>query len=223
MELSFAIQFSGWSFITAGTLFWLGWIMLPHHIGIYFKPKDFEKVQKKFHFWIWMYRIHIFGMVISAIALISLASFLTQHPARVVAWPGIGVATAGTFVAALAAAFYYHHGAWGALETQGMSDDELAAFVDSLQVDNEYITCLVRFGRVFTGLGLLLLGWSIFQWAFVPPFIGVVAALLGFAAIAVTMLMPDHWSLYTPIFHLLPLWFITTGIAILRSGIQISA
>lgn len=220
MENSFAIQFIGWSFITAGAMFWLGWMMIPHHIGIYFEPDDFEKVHKKLHFWIWMYRIHIFGMAIGAIALLSLLSHLTEHPARVIAWPGIGVATAGIFVAALAAAFYYHHGAWGALETQEMSGKELDAFTASLQVDNEYVTCLVRFGRVFTGLGLFLLGWSIVKWAFVPEFIGVVAAVLGFAAIAVTMLMPDNWSLYTPIFHLQPLWFVTTGIIILRSGIQ---
>ena len=222
MEISFAIQFSGWSFIVAGAMFWLGWVLIPHHIGTYFEPGDFGEVQKNLHFWIWMYRIHIFGMVISAVALLSLFSYLNQHPARVVAWPGIGVATAGIFVSALAAAFYYHHGAWGALVTQGMSREELVAFVASLQVDNEYVTCLVRFGRVFTGLGLLLLGWSIIKWAFVPELIGVVAAVLGFAAIAVTMLMPDNWSLYTPIFHLQPLWFVTTGIMILRSGIQTS-
>lgn len=222
MEISFAIQFSGWSFIAAGAMFWLGWMLIPHHIGTYFEPGDFGEVQKNLHFWIWMYRIHIFGMVISAVALLSLFSYLNQHPARVVAWPGIGVATAGIFVSALAAAFYYHHGAWGALVTQGMSREELVAFVASLQVDNEYVTCLVRFGRVFTGLGLLLLGWSIIKWAFVPELIGVVAAVLGFVAIAVTMLMPDNWSLYTPIFHLQPLWFVTTGIMILRSGIQTS-
>jgi hypothetical protein len=136
------------------------------------------------------------------------------------AWPGVGVATAGTFVAALAAAFYYHHGAWGALHTHGKSVEEIRAFVAALQVDTEYVTCLVRFGRVFSGLGLLILGWSIFKWAFVARVLGAVAAIMGLAAMAITMLMPDRLSLYMPVFHLWPLWLVGAGIAVLRAGIR---
>jgi peptidoglycan/LPS O-acetylase OafA/YrhL len=69
-------------------------------------------------------------------------------------------------------------------------------------------------------LGVLILGWSILKWPFVPRVLGAVAAILGAAAIAVTMLMPDHLSLYMPIFHLWPLWLAGTGIAVLRTGIR---
>ncbi|MCH7687079.1 MAG: hypothetical protein IH899_10430 [Planctomycetes bacterium] len=100
----------------------------------------------------------MFGHAISAIALVALGSRENGPEARVVIWPGIAVAFAGIFITALAHAFYYHHGAWGALEMQGKSEQQILAFVESLRVDTEYVTCLVRFGRVFTGLGLLLLG-----------------------------------------------------------------
>jgi hypothetical protein len=113
MKRDFAEQFTGWSFIVAGVMFWGGWMLMPSHIGTFFQVDDFAKINDHFRLWIWMYRIHIFGMVVSAVALISFASGLTQHPGRVMVWPAVGVATAGTFVAALAAAFYYHHGAWG--------------------------------------------------------------------------------------------------------------
>ena len=127
-------------------------MFMTHHIGAFFVAADFAAVRENFYLWIWMYRIHIFGMVTSVVALISLASHLTQSPARVVAWPGCIVASAGIFVAALATAFYYHHGAWGALETQGKPVEEVEAFVAALSVDSEYVTCLVRFGRVFSGV-----------------------------------------------------------------------
>jgi hypothetical protein len=220
MKRDFAEQFTGWSFIVAGVMFWGGWMLMPSHIGTFFQADDFAKVNDHFRLWIWMYRVHIFGMVVSAVALISFASGLTQHPGRVMAWPAVGVATAGTFVTALAAAFYYHHGAWGALQTHGKSGEEIRAFVAALQVDTEYITCLVRFGRVFSGLGILILGLSILKWAFVARVLGAVAAIMGVAAIAVTMLLPDHLSLYMPIFHLWPLWLVGAGIVVLRAGIR---
>src|SRR5262245_6453937 len=110
MEPDFATQFTGWSFVAAGIMFWAGWVLMPVHIGTYFVPDDFSQVHAHLWFWIWVYRVHIFGMVITTIALIALGSVLADTPARVMVWPGIGVATAGTFVSALAAAFYYHHG-----------------------------------------------------------------------------------------------------------------
>ena len=203
-------------------MFWGGWLLMSPHIGAYFEAGDFAEIRTHFQLWIWMYRIHLFGMVTGVIALISLGSYLTRNPARVMAWPGTGVASAGIFVAALAAAFYYHHGAWGALETQGKSVEEVEEFIAKLRVDTEYVTCLVRFGRVFSGVGFLVFGLSILKWAFVPRPLGALASFMGLAAIAVTMLWPDHWSLYTPIFHMTPLWFIAMGVAILRSGIQSS-
>lgn len=219
MKRDFSEQFTGWSFMAAAFMLWGGWILLPHHIGTFFRAADFAEVHARFYFWIWMYRIHIFGMVASVAALVSLASMLTPHPGRVMAWPAVAVTSAGTFVAALAAAFYYHHGAWGALETQDMSLMEIKEFVAALRMDTEYITCLVRFGRVFSGLGLLFLGMSILKWAFLNKIIGAAAVLLGLAAIGLTMVLPDHLHLYQPIFHLKSLWLAATGITLLRSGI----
>ena len=62
------------------------------------------------------------------------------------------IAVAGLLVSALGGAFYYHHGAWGSIELAGKPPEAAQAFVDALRVDTEYVTCLVRFGRVFGGL-----------------------------------------------------------------------
>lgn len=132
------------------------------------------------------------------------------------------MSSAGLFISAAAAAFYYHFGAWGALDMNGKSADDLNAFVISLKVGTEYVTCLVRFGRTFGGFGLLLLGFGIYHWKVFPAWAGVVPMVIGFAAMALTMGLPDDLDLYLPVFHLHALWLAGVGIVTLQSGIRIS-
>jgi len=221
MQNSFEARFTGWSFIAAGVLFWGGWMLLPHRIGTYFVPEDFVGVREHLHVWIWIYRVHIFGLVITAIALVALAALVADSQSRIMIWPGAGVAMSGTFVSALAAAFYYHHGAWGAIELDGKGADAAATFVANLRVDTEYVTCLVRFGRVFTGLGLLIVGLGCLKWRLLPAWIGAGAVLIGLAAMALTMGLPDNLALYAPVFHLQALWLLGTGGIIVMHGVRL--
>ncbi len=223
MKQDFGTAFTGWLFVAAGVMLWAGWMLLPHHIGTYFVSEDFAQVRAHLWLWIWIYRVHIFGMVTTAMALFALGSLLTDSPARVMVWPGAGVAAAGAFVSALAVAFYYHHGAWGAIELNEKEAADAYKFVENLRVDTEYVTCLVRFGRVFSGLGLLVLGLGLMKWRLLPAWVGGGAALLGISAMAITMGLPNRLSLYMPIFHLNALWLVSTGVAILRNGVRLSA
>jgi len=220
MKRTFSTKFIAYSFISAATMLWLGWMLLSTHIGTFFKPDDFEQIYLKWSWWIWWYRIHLFGHVISVVALTALGSQFVNSEARVMLWPGIVVASAGIFVTALASAFYYHHGAWGAMEMHGKSPEQIVAFVELLRIDTEYVTCLVRFGRVFSGLGLLLLGIGLFKWNILPLSVSGGAALIGTAAMALTMGLPDMLSLYMPIFHLKALWLLGTGVFVLRSRMR---
>jgi len=220
MDDEFSKRFVGWSFVAAAVMLWAGWVLLPVKIGTYFEPADFARIHAQFQLWIWLFRVHIFGMVLTVVALVALGSHLAHSSARVVLWPGIAVAAAGTIVGALGSAFYYHHGAWGALETAGRSAAGLRAFVDSLLIDTEYVTCLVRFGRVFSGLGLLIVGFALVKWRIMASGIGLAAAVLGLAAMALTMLLPDKMHLYWPLFHLQAAWLAVTGIAVLRGGLK---
>lgn len=195
---------------------------MPHHIGTFFEPGDFSRIQENFHLWVWTFRFHMFGKVVSVLALVALGSLLAEQEARVVLWPGLAVAVAGIFVGALGAAFYYHHGAWGALDLQGRPPAEASQFVQALRIDTEYASCLVRFGRVFSGLGLSVAGWGLMRWKILPVWVGVPAMLLGLAAIALTMLLPDQMSLYQPIFHLHALWLAATGVALLRGRLSLA-
>ena len=194
-------------FAAAAVFLWTGKVLLPAPIGTFFVVEDFARVFKRLHLWIWLYRIHLFGFLIAVMALVALATLFPESSMNVVLWPGVVVCAGGLFVGSLAQAFYYHFGAWGAIDMHGKSDADTKAFVQSLQVPTEYVTCLTRFGRVFFGLGQVVLGAGFYAGGLFPVHVSVGAIVLGVAAMAVTMLLGDRLNLYEPIFHLNVLWF----------------
>jgi hypothetical protein len=102
-------------------------------------------------------------MVVAVLCLVALGTLLAGTEGRILAWPSMAVGSAGLIVSALAAAFYCHFGVWGSIEMHGKSADAVLSFVNSLQIITEYVTGLVRFGRVFTGLGLLVLALGLLK------------------------------------------------------------
>ena len=151
----------------------------------------------------------------AVMGLVALATLLSESPMRIVLWPGVTVCVGGLFVAALAQAFYYHFGAWGAIAVDGKTQDERKEFVANLWVSTEYITCLVRFGRVFFGLGQAVLAAGLLCGGLLPSWLGITAAILGVAAIALTMGLPDSLELYKSIFHLNAIWLAAVGYTVL--------
>ena len=137
-------------------------------------------------------------------------------------WPGVGITVAGSFVLALGSAFYYHFGAWGAGLTTGQSTAEVQQFIETLRLSNEYVTCLVRFGRVFSGVGLLLVGIALVKWKILNRGVGGLAVFIGCASIAITMGLPDDLETYIPIFHVKAIWLALMGWDILRHGVNLS-
>lgn len=219
MTRTFSLAVVGWLFVGAAAMLWLGWMIMPVHIGTFFQPGDFAAVYDQLHFWIWTYRIYLFGFLTALMALAALSTQLGEAEARVLVVPGAAVAAAGLIVAALAAAFYYHFGAWGAIDMAGKSETAVREFVDSLKNDTEYVTCLVRFGRVFLGLGQLVLAVGLLRGRILPRWLAGAAALLGVAAMAITMAFPDDLEYYRPVFHLNAAWLLAAGIVVLRSGL----
>lgn len=214
-----AVAVTGGAFIVAALLLWSGWVFLPHKIGVFFEPDDFGKVKSRFHCWIWMYRVHLIGHPITVMALVSLGALLSTAPATasvtVLLWPGIAVAAVGLVVSALAQAFYYHFGAWGAQRMEGKTETEIESHVESLEVVTEYLTCWTRFGRVFLGLGFLVLAAGLAYAGAFPIWLTVALGIIGLASILLTMLFPDNLEYYGPVFHLNALWLLAAGIVLL--------
>lgn len=214
----FSTYVTGWLFIGAALMLWLGWMLLPVRLGPFFESRDFEKVYARLHFWIWMYRLHLFGHLVAVMAFVAFATFVSGSASRIVVWPAVAVLGAGLIVAALAAAFYYHFGAWGAIDMNGQPADKIQSFLNSLRIGTEYVTCLVRFGRVFFGFGQVVLAIGLFYGALLPLWLTGGAAVLGAAAMAVTMAFPDNLEYYGPLFHLNAAWLVGIGVVVLQSG-----
>lgn len=222
MKRDFSTAATAWLFLLGGGMLWLGWVLLPTQIGAFFQSGDFAAIHEHWRLWIWMFRVHLFGYLMALMALVALASLLTESEARILAWPGVAVASTGLLVGALGGAFYYHHGALGALDMAGRSQAALAAHVEALRIDTEYVTCLVRFSRVFFGLGQVVLALALLKWNVLPRPIAGGGALLGLMAIILTMGLPDAWEYYTPIFHLNALWLVSIGVVAGRVGLRLS-
>ena len=221
MKKDFETNFTGWAFILAAILLWFGWALSSHHIGEYIVADDFAKVGESVWYWIWMYRIHIFGWVTMGISMFALTSLTLGRPYRVVMLPGIGMVIVGTFTLAIANAFFYNFGAWGVGETAGKSAAEIAVFMDSILSTNQYVTCFIRFGRIFSGVGLVLLGYGFIKWKLVSTWLGWFTMLLGFIAMGIILSIPDNYEIYKPVFQLKVIWLVAMCVALLRKGIHI--
>jgi hypothetical protein len=220
-QKDFETNFTGWAFIVAALLLWSGWALSPHHIGEYIVASDFEAIGESVWTWIWMYRIHIFGWVTMGIAVFALVSVTARKPYRVMILPGAGMVIIGTFTLAIANAYFYNFGAWGVGQTAGKSAAEIKAFVDSILYTNQYVTCFIRFGRVFSGVGLVLLGFAFVKWNIVSKWLGWFTGLLGFAAMAIVMGIPDNYEIYKPLFHIKVIWLVAMGAVILKQGVNL--
>lgn len=221
MKKTFETNFTGWAFVLAAVLLWFGWALSPHHIGEYIVASDFTKIGENVWFWIWMYRFHIFGWVTMGISMFALLSLITERPYRTVVLPGIGMVIVGTFTLAIANAFYYNFGAWGVGQTAGLSAVEIQEFINDILFTNQYVTCFVRFGRIFSGVGFVLLGYAFLKWNLLSKLIGWFTVWLGFTAMGIILGIPDNYEIYKPVFHVKVIWLLVMGITLLTKGIRI--
>lgn len=221
VKKDFETRFTGWAFIAAALMLGGGWYLSPHNVGEYLMASDFTEIGENLWTWIWMYRIHIFGWVIMAISMFALASMTLKKPYRVIIAPGAGMVIIGSITLAIASAFYYNFGAWGVGETMGKSTAEVQEFMDNILYTNQYVTCFVRFGRVFSGVGLVLLGIGLVKSKTVQTWLGWFTTLLGLAAMGVVMGIPDNFEIYKPLFHIKVIWLALMGLVILRRGIHL--
>jgi hypothetical protein len=220
MTKNFETKFTAYSFIAAAVLLWFGWALSPHHIGEYIVASDFPTIGENIWLWIWMYRIHIFGWVFLGIAMFALVSLTSRNPYRVLLLPGAGLVVIGTFTLAIGAAYFYNFGAWGVGKTADMSPVAVQEFMDSMLYTNQYVTCFFRFGRIFSGVGLVLLGAGFIKSNLVSGWLGWFTVLLGLAAMVIILSIPDNFEVYKPIFHIKVLWMVIMGVFLLKNGVN---
>ncbi len=220
MKQDFETKFSGWTFIAAALMLWLGYIFSPHLVGEYLAASDFPAIGENIWTWIWVFRVHIFGWVAMIVGAIALATMLKQQPHRILVTPGVGMVVVGTFTLAIASAFYYNYGAWGVGKTAGMSPEEIQVFMNEILYTNQYVTCFVRFGRIFSGVGLVLLGAGFLKGKSVAGWFGWFTVLLGLGAMGIILFIPEYYEYYKPLFHVKALWLALMGFILLKNGLK---
>jgi len=221
MKKDFETSFTGWALIVAAVFLIIGYELSPHKLGEYFVAEDWKSIGENVWFWIWMYRIYIFGWVIMGLGMMGFASITFEKPARVLLTPGIGIVTIGIFVTALASAFYYTYGAWGVGKTAEMSAAEIQVFTSDILNFNHYITCWVRFGRIFSGVGFVLIGFGLFKFKMMDAWIGIFTIILGVTSVSVILFIHDNFEVFKPVYYAKILWLFVIGASILRKGINL--
>lgn len=222
MTKNFETQFTGWTFLAAALMLWLGYMLSPHLVGEYLAASDFPSIGENIWTWIWVFRVHIFGWVAMIVAAIALATMIKNHPSRILITPGVGMLVVGTFTLALASAFYYNYGAWGVGKTAGMSPEEIDVFMNDILYTNQYVTCFLRFGRIFSGVGLVLLGAGLLKGKVFQGWLGWFTILLGVAAMGIILFIPEYYEYYKPLFHVKALWLTVMAIMFLKNGVHLA-
>src|SRR6516165_6326883 len=103
MLRDFTTDVTGWFFLAGALMLWGGWVLLPRRVGMFFQRDDFPAIGARLQVWLWLFRVHLFGVVVSALALMALGA--NQPVVRILVWPGAAVAVAGLIVGAVGSAF----------------------------------------------------------------------------------------------------------------------
>jgi len=220
MKKDFETGFTGWTFIAAALMLWGGYMLSPHLVGEYLVASDFPSIGESIWTWIWVFRVHIFGWVAMIVAMIGLATMINKRPHRILINPGAGMVIVGTFALALASAFYYNFGAWGVGMTDGKTPADVQEFMDSILYTNQYVTCFLRFGRIFSGVGMVLLGAGLLKGKVMPGWLGWFTILFGLIAMGIILFIPEYYESYKPMFHVKALWLLIMGGILLKNGLN---
>src|SRR5215813_2571024 len=81
MLRDFTTDVTGCFFLAGALMLWAGWMLLPRRVGMFFQGDDFPAIGARLHLWLWLYRVHLFGVVVSALALAALAALVANQPA----------------------------------------------------------------------------------------------------------------------------------------------
>ena len=92
--------------------------------------------------------------------------------------------------------------------------------MNNLLFTNQYLTCFIRFGRIFSGVGLILLGAGFVKWKIISSWLGWFTIILGFVAMSIILFIPDNFEIYKPIFYVKVLWLLLMGVTLLKKGVH---
>jgi len=216
-QLNFQTKFSAFSFMGSGLAIVVCWALLPVHIHSYFVSEDFIAIKAVFYPWVWLFRFFFCGWILAAMALFSVQHLSQDPAAKMLLQSGAAGCLIGITSISLGQAFYYHFGALGAYEYVAQGTQALEVLIANLQLDSEFVTCFVRFGRAFYGFGLIFFSWGLLKSKLVPRFISIFGLIIGVGSMGITMLFPNEMNGWVPVFYANGIWLVCLGFSLLKN------
>lgn len=220
MNSTFNLRFVAISLLIGAFLVWFGYLILPVHVVLNYNMEMLPKITNNLQFWIRGFQFLVFGYFIRSIGLIGLSTLYQDSPAKTILYPGVIVCTLAMLVSGLAEGYYMHMGGWAQWKMTLIPADQHQNMVASLEITNEWVSCIKRFGRMFLHLGFVFLGWGIIRGEILEKWLGTLALVIGIAGICLLMVFTEDPDSYLPMAHVVTVWFVLSGILIYRKSLK---
>ena len=213
---TFNLRFTGILLIMGAVMVNLGFGHRPVQLQDTFDLPSFLEAHEHQDFWIWSFRILVFGLFIQVMGLAALKTLFRQSEADTVISPGILVCTFALLVSAMSEAYYLHMGAWAGWKVSTLEPALQNPFLQTLEVTREWVVCLTRTGYMFFCLGLTVVGWGLFRDTLFPKWLGIYALALGIGGITIMMIYDSRTDLYVPVRWGFSIFFWLAGFILMR-------
>lgn len=220
MNTNFNFRFVALSLMIGGLFVFIGYMIMPVHVVLNFNLEMLQKITNNLELWIRSFQIVVFGFFIRIIGLVGLSALYHDSHAKPVLFSGVMVCSLALLVSGLAEGYYMHTGGWAQWKMTQIPVDQYPSMIASLEITNEWVSCIKRFGRMFLHLGLTFVGWGILRAEFLPKWLGTLTMLIGIAGICLLMVLTENPDSYLPMDHVVTCWFLLTGILVFRKSMR---
>ena len=218
MDSQFNLRFTGLSLLIGGIFVFAGYTIMPVSVTLNFSLDMLPIITNNLEFWVRSFQILVFGYFIRIIGIVALSSLHQNSPASPVLNAGVMVCSLGMLVAGIAEGYYMHTGGFAQWKVGLIPLEQHNALIASLEVTNEWASCIKRFGRMFTHLGFVFIGWGLLRGQFLERWLGIYATVLGIAGICLLMILDKDPNDYLPMGYAVTIWFVLTGIMVYRKS-----
>lgn len=220
MTLKFNLQFTGIVLLIGAIFVFTGYALMPVHVSLNFSLDMLTQITNHLEIWVRSFQILVFGYFIRIIGLVALSTMYHDTPSRTLINAGVMVCCLAMLVSGLAEGYYMHTGGYAQWKMGLLPSDQHNSMLASLEVTNEWASCIKRFGRMFLHLGFTFMGWGLLRERFLNKWIGIYAMVLGISGICLLMILDKDPTDYNPMSYAITSWFLLTGVLVYRKSLE---
>ncbi len=220
MNSTFNLRFVALNLIIGGLFVFIGYAIMPVHVTLNFNLEMLPVITNNMEFWVRSFQILVFGFFIRIIGLVGLSTLYHDSSAKTVLNSGVMVCSLALLVAGLAEGYYMHSGGWAQWKMTFIPADQHQNMINSLEITNEWVSCIKRFGRMFMHLGLTFLGWGIMRGELLSKWLGTLTLVIGISGICLLMILTENPDSYLPMDYVVTAWFLLIGFLVYKKSLE---